>query len=141
MEITMNEKYKDMLHLPHPVSATHPRMSLPNRAAQFSPFAALTGYDNALRETARLTDRFIELDEDRKQEIDRQLYYIHEHLTQKLPVKITYFVPDTRKNGGAYNTLEGCVQKIDENSKSLRIQGTEILVDKIYQIDFIRATL
>ena len=120
----MNEKYKDMLRLPHPVSATHPRMSLQDRAAQFSPFAALTGYGDALKETARLTDHFVELDEDRKQEIDRQIGYLQQ-----------------RKNGGAYNTLEGCVQKIDENSKSLRIQGTEILVDKIYQIDFIRATL
>ena len=65
----MNEKYKDMLWLPHPVSATHPRMSLQDRAAQFSPFAALTGYEDALKETARLTDHFVELDEDRKQEI------------------------------------------------------------------------
>ena len=130
----MNEKYKDMLRLPHPVSATHPRMSLQDRAAQFSPFAALTGYEDALKETARLTDHFVEL-------IDRQIGYLQQHMREELTVKITYFVPDTRKNGGAYNTLEGCVQKIDENSKSLRIQGTEILVDKIYQIDFIRATL
>ena len=137
----MNEKYKDMLRLPHPVSANHPRMSLQDRAAQFSPFAALTGYEDALKETARLTDHFVELDEDRKQEIDRQIGYLQQHMREELTVKITYFVPDTRKNGGAYNTLEGYVQKIDENSKSLRIQGTEILVDKIYQIDFIRATL
>ena len=137
----MNEKYQDMLHLPHPVSATHPRMSLQDRAAQFSPFAALTGYDDALKETARLTDRFIELDEDKKQEIDRQIYYLREHLTDKMTVRITYFVPDIRKDGGAYNTLEGYVQKIDENSRSLRIQGTEIPVDKIYQMDFLRATL
>lgn len=137
----MNEKYKDMLRLPHPVSSTHPRMSLQDRAAQFSPFAALTGYEDALKETARLTDHFVELDEDRKQEIDRQIGYLQQHMREELTVKITYFVPDTRKNGGAYNTLEGYVQKIDENSKSLRIQGTEILVDKIYQIDFIRATL
>ncbi len=132
----MNEKYKDMLHLPHPVSATHPRMSLQNRAAQFSPFAALTGYDDALRETARLTDRFIELDEDRKQEIDRQLYYIHEHLAQKLPVKITYFVPDSKKEGGSYVTLEGHVQKIDEILREIRMNDTEIPINKIYQIDF-----
>lgn len=133
----MNEKYKDMLHLPHPVSATHPRMSLQNRAAQFSPFAALTGYDDALKETARLTDRFIELDEDRKQEIDRQIGYLQQHRGEAVTVKITYFVPDARKDGGAYNTLEGCVQKIDENSRSLRIQGTEIPVEKIYEIDFL----
>ena len=132
----MNEKYKDMLHLPHPVSATPPRMSLPNRAAQFSPFAALTGYDDALRETARLTDCFIELDEDRKQEIDRQHYYIHEHLTKKLPVKITYFVPDFQKDGGSYRTLEGHVQKINETAGKIRMNNTEIPINKIYQIDF-----
>ena len=133
----MNEKYKDMLHLPHPVSATHPRMSLQDRAAQFSPFAALTGYEDALRETARLTDRFIELDEDGKQEIDRQIGYLQQHLEETLPVKITYFVPDERKDGGAYHTLEGCVQKIDETDRSLRIQGTEIPVERIYRIDFL----
>ncbi len=132
----MNEKYKDMLHLPHPVSVTHPRMSLQNRAAQFSPFAALTGYDDALRETARLTDRFIELDEDRKQEIDRQLYYIHEHLIQKPPVKITYFVPDSQKDGGSYRTLEGHVQKINETAGKICMNDTEIPINKIYQIDF-----
>ena len=133
----MNEKYKDMLHLPHPVSATHPRMSLQDRAAQFSPFAALTGYDDALKETARLTDRFIELDEDRKQEIDRQIADLQQHRGEAVAVKITYFVPDEKKDGGAYHTLEGCVQKIDENSRSLRIQGTEIPVEKIYEIDFL----
>ena len=132
----MNEKYKDMLHLPHPVSATHPRMSLQNRAAQFSPFAALTGYDDALRERARLTDRFIELDEDRKQELDRQLYYIHEHLAQKPPVKITYFVPDFQKDGGSYRTLEGYIQKIDETAMKIFMNDTEIPINKIYQIDF-----
>ena len=97
----MNEKYKDMLRLPHPVSATHPRMSLQDRAAQFSPFAALTGYEDALKDTARLTDHFVELDEDRKQEIDRQIGYLQQHMREELTVKITYFVPDTRKNGGA----------------------------------------
>lgn len=93
----MNEKYKDMLRLPHPVSATHPRMSLQDRAAQFSPFAALTGYEDALKEMARLTDHFVELDEDRKQEIDRQIGYLQQHMREELTVKITYFVPDTRK--------------------------------------------
>lgn len=133
----MNEKYKDMLHLPHPVSATHPRMSLQDRAAQFSPFAALTGYDDALKETARLTDRFIELDEDRKQEIDRQIGYLQQHRGEAVAVKITYFVPDARKDGGAYRTLEGCVYKIDETTRSLRIRKTEILVERILRIDFL----
>ncbi len=133
----MNEKYKDMLHLPHPVSATHPRMSLQDRAAQFSPFAALTGYDDALKETARLTDRFIELDEDRKQEIDRQIGYLQQHPKDTIPVRITYFVPDAKKDGGAYRTLEGCVYKIDETTRSLRIRETEILVERILRIDFL----
>ena len=127
----MNEKYKDMLHLPHPVSATHPR------AAQFSPFAALAGYDDALRETARRTDRFVELDEDRKQELDRQISYLQQHLLDTVPVKIIYFVPDEKKDGGSYTAVEGCVRKIDENTKSLRIQGTEIPVERIYGIDFL----
>lgn len=133
----MNEKYKDMLHLPHPVSSTHPRMSLQDRAAQFSPFAALTGYDDALRETARLTEHFIELDEDSKQEIDRQINYLQQHRKETLPVKITYFVPDAKKDGGAYHTLEGYVQKIDETARSFRIRETEILVERIRRIDFL----
>ena len=133
----MNEKYKDMLHLPHPVSATHPRMALRDQVAQFSPFAALAGYDDALRETARRTDRFVELDEDRKQELDRQISYLQQHLLDTVPVKIIYFVPDEKKDGGSYTAVEGCVRKIDENTKSLRIQGTEIPVERIYGIDFL----
>ena len=133
----MKDKYKDMLHLPHPVSTTHPRMPLQDRAAQFSPFAALTGYDDALKETARRTDRFIELEEDRKQEIDRQICYLQQHTGEVIPVKITYFVPDSRKDGGAYRTLEGCVHKIDENNRSLRMQETEIPVERIYEIEFL----
>lgn len=133
----MNEKYKDMLHRPHPVSATHPRMSLQDRAAQFSPFAALTGYNDALQETARLTDRFVELDEDRKQEIDRQIFYLQKHPLDTVPVKITYFVPDVRKDGGAYRALEGCVKKIDEATRSIWIRETEILVERILRIDFL----
>ena len=126
-----------MLHLPHPVSAARPRMALQDRAAQFSPFAALTGYNDALRETARLTERFIELDEDGKQEIDRQISYLQQHPLDTVLVKITYFVPDEKKDGGSYTAVEGCVRKIDENTKSLQIQGTEIPVERIYGIDFL----
>ena len=90
-----------------------------------------------LRETARRTDRFVELDEDRKQEIDRQISYLQQHLLDTVPVKIIYFVPDEKKDGGSYTAVEGCVRKIDENTKSLRIQGTEIPVERIYGIDFL----
>ena len=117
-----------MHSMPHPVSDNHPRMALQDRAAQFSPFAALAGYDDALRETARRTDRFVELDEDRKQEIDRQISYLQQHLLDTVPVKIIYFVPDEKKDGGSYTAVEGCVRKIDENTKSLRIQGAEMPV-------------
>ena len=115
----MNEKYKDMLHLPHPVSAARPRMALQDRAAQFSPFAALTGYDDALRETARLTERFIELDEDGKQEIDRQISYLQQHPLDTVPVKIIYFVPDEKKDGGSYRRVAGHVKKIDWYEKKI----------------------
>lgn len=133
----MNPKYEDMLHLPHPVPTAHPRMPLQDRAAQFSPFAALTGYEAALKETARLTDRFIELDEDRKQEIDRLLFYLQQHREEQVPVKITYFIPDARKAGGSYRTMEGYVRKIEENSRSIWIKDTEIPIDRIYQIVFL----
>lgn len=133
----MNPKYEDMLHLPHPVSTAHPRMPLQDRAAQFSPFAALTGYEAALKETARLTDRFIELDEDRKQEIDRLLFYLQQHREEQVPVKITYFIPDARKAGGNYRTMEGYVRKIEETRRSIWIKDTEIPIDRIYQIVFL----
>ena len=108
-----------MLHLPHPVSAARPRMALQDRAAQFSPFAALTGYDDALRETARLTERFIELDEDGKQEIDRQISYLQQHPLDTVPVKIIYFVPDEKKDGGSYRRVAGHVKKIDWYEKKI----------------------
>ena len=100
-------------------------------------YRTVLGYDDALRETARRTDRFVELDEDRKQEIDRQISYLQQHLLDTVPVKIIYFVPDEKKDGGSYTAVEGCVRKIDENTKSLRIQGTEIPVERIYGIDFL----
>ena len=131
----MNEKYKDMLHLPHPVSATHPRMALQDRAAQFSPFAALAGYDDALRETARRTDRFVELDEDRKQEIDRQISYLQQHLLDTVPVKIIYFVPDEKKDGGQYVTTTGQLKKFDDIERTLRFaDGTTIPLDDVLEL-------
>lgn len=133
----MNDRYKDMLFLSHPDSPRHPRMPWQDRAAQFSPFAALTGYEAALKETARLTDRFIELDEDRKQEIDRRLFYLQQHREEQIPVKIIYFIPDARKEGGSYRTMEGYVRKIEETSRSIWIKGIEIPIDRIYQIVFL----
>ena len=109
----MSGKYEDILHLPHPDSPKHPRMSLYDRAAQFSPFAALTGHHAAIAETGRLTDRRIELDESEITRVDAELQHLQELLPGRPTVSITYFVPDERKNGGSYQTVTGEVMRID----------------------------
>jgi len=109
----MSGKYDDMLHLPHHVSSKHPQMSRANRAAQFSPFAALTGYDAAVKETARLTDQRIELDEEAKASLDLRLRLLADHLSEHPLISITYFQPDDRKDGGSYVTATGTVKKLD----------------------------
>lgn len=109
-----NHKYDDIINLPHHVSRKHPQMPLINRAAQFSPFAALTGHEAAIQETARLTESFIELDEDRKERLDEQLQMLMENLGQKPECEITYFQPDEKKTGGSYLTICGRVKKIDQ---------------------------
>ena len=110
----MKGPYDDIIHLPHPVSKTHPRMSMIERAAQFSPFAALTGYGAAIKETARLTDRKLELDEETQALLDLRQHFLLEHLAQRPEVTITYFEPDTRKEGGSYQTITARVKKLDE---------------------------
>ena len=128
--------YDDIIHLPHHVSKTHPQMPLLNRAAQFSPFAALTGHAAAIQEAARLTDPFIEPDESRKELLNAQLQMIKENLEQKPKIEVTYFRPDSRKSGGAYVTFCGQVQKIDENSRRiLFVDGTSIQIEYLYAID------
>lgn len=129
-------KYDDIIHLPHHESAGHPKMPALDRAAQFLPFAALTGHDAAVRETARLTDNRAELDEIRKEELDLQLQLLREQLVQKPQVNITYFVPDVRKSGGAYFTITGTIQKIEETRHQVIMEnGTVIPVYDIYEIE------
>ena len=106
-------RYDDIIDLPHHKSTNRPAMPLSDRAAQFSPFAALTGHDAAIRETERLTDEKSELAEDTKAELDRKLLSIAEKLNINPEVTITYFVPDEKKDGGAYITLTGRVKNID----------------------------
>jgi len=113
-----SHKYDDILYLPHHVSSVHPQMSLQNRAAQFSPFAALTGYDDQAREAARLTDEKIELSESMKALLDDKLRMIQGQLeagTDTSPplITVTFFKPDTRKEGGEYVTFTGEVKKLD----------------------------
>lgn len=132
----MSGKYDDMLHLPHHVSPKRPQMSLADRAAQFSPFAALTGYEAAIRETERLTTERIELDESAKASLDEKLRVIVERLPEEPEVTITYFQPDVKKDGGAYLTITGAMQKLDTyESIVVMMDGTRIPIDDIVEIE------
>ncbi len=110
----MTEEYADMLHLPHPVSQRHPRMTNRDRAAQFSPFAALTGFDGEIAEAGRLTDGQILPDEAVLAELDRTWQLLKERLPEQPRVQVTWFVPDQRKTGGAYRQFSGRLKKLDE---------------------------
>lgn len=134
-ENAAHHNYDDIINLPHPVSKRHPQMSLLNRAAQFSPFAALTGHDAAIRETARLTDTFTELDEDLKERLDEKLRLLKENLSQKPEIEATYFQPDERKSGGAYVTIRGRVKKIDEYSRRILFtDGTSFPLERLFSL-------
>ena len=128
--------YEDIINLPHPTSEKHPRMRMTDRAAQFSPFAALTGYEDAVEETARLTEGKIELSEDEKAVLDQKLQAIAEHLGES-EVTITYFVPDARKAGGAYETVVSPVKKIGNVERIVTMaNGTKIPIEDILEINF-----
>ena len=119
MANTNNHQCDDIINLPHHVSQTRPRMSMTDRAAQFSPFAALAGFDAAIREMGRLTEQRIELNEDSREELDRRQQLLVEHLSEHPEVSVTYFVSDERKSGGAYVTVSDGVKKIDRYQRLL----------------------
>ena len=128
----MSGKYDDIIDLPHPTSAKHPRMSISDRATIFSPFAALTGHAAAIQETARLTDRRIELDEDTRTELDRRQAILLEHIGEQPEVTITWFQPDEKKDGGAYVTTIGRLKKIDQVERMLfLLDGSKIPLDDV----------
>lgn len=132
----MSENYEDIIHLPHHVSSRRTPMSMIDRAAQFSPFAALTGYDAVIQETARQTDRPIEPDETGRAELNEQLRFLSERIEEQPVVGITFFQPDERKSGGAYVSVTGRVRKIDEYSRAVILtDGRVISFEAIYQID------
>lgn len=131
-----DDNYDDIINLPRYESKTHPRMSMYQRAAQFSPFAAVTGHDAAVKETERLTDERIDLDERQKVELDEKLRIISEHLIQNPEVKVTYFEPDQKKNGGEYKIVSGFIKKIDVYEKKLVLQdGQKIDINQIYDLN------
>ena len=131
-------EYDDIIHLPHHVSRIHPQMSMEDRAAQFSPFAALTGYDAAIAETARLTDQRVELDEYERQALNEKLQFISEHLKDHPKISITYFVPDERKNGGSYQTITGSVKRINAVNGVIQMTDRQCIpIADVFSIEII----
>lgn len=132
----MTGAYDDIINLPHHVSATRSHMTVLDRAAQFSPFAALTGYDSAIKETARLTDERIQLDEYAQGALSDRLQIIADRMKEHPEISITYFQPDERKDGGAYVTAVGSAKKVDEYERVVVMtDGTAISIDEIISID------
>lgn len=137
MEKQNIDLYNDMLYMPHPVSKTHPPMDRANRAAQFAPFAALTGYEEAVREEARITEQKRELDEDEKARLDKKFGKLIEHLHEKPEVIINYFQADTRKEGGSYVTKQGQIRKLDVLERLLWFaDGEGVSLDMIRDIQW-----
>ena len=128
--------YDDIIKLPHHVSPTRLRMPMSDRAAQFSPFAALTGYDAAIKETGRLTDTKIELDDEGLNDLNEKFQFLVEHLKDEPEVSITYFKADERKAGGAYLEATGSVKKLDDFERLITMQdGEKISMDDILSIE------
>ena len=133
---TGEHRYDDILELEHHVSMVHPQMPLGQRAAQFAPYAALTGYDAAILETARLTMSRAELDENRIWELDAQLQRLRDHLAERPEVTAVWFEPDERKEGGAYAAHTGALRRIDEHRRMLLFDdGTEVPLDELYRLE------
>ena len=133
----MNNRYDEIMGLPHHVSKTHPQMPMSDRAAQFAPFAALTGYDSAIKETGRLTGERIELDEEALTALDRKYQLLMDTLDDAPEVTIIYFQPDERKAGGQYVSATGTVKKVDTFGRRILLQdGTRIPLDSVYDLRF-----
>lgn len=131
----MTGPYDDILHLPHPTSKRHPRMPIADRAAQFSPFAALTGHRAAIEETARVTDRRIELDEDAKEQLDQTLQLLLERIDEQPEITVTWFSPDKKKAGGQYHTATGKLKRIDSREGRLILtDGNQIPLEDLLEI-------
>ena len=128
-------KYDDIIDLPHPDSERHPRMPMANRAAQFSPFAALTGYEDAVRETARLTDSKAELTEEEQSTLNTNLQTLAEKIEEHPEVTLTYFRPDQRKSGGAYVTVAGRVKKLDHHLRMMVLDdGQTVPIEDLTEV-------
>ncbi|MBO4492608.1 MAG: hypothetical protein J5944_14765 [Lentisphaeria bacterium] len=133
--MTENSRYDDIIRLPHHVSQNHPPMPMRDRAAQFAPFAALTGYEAAIEETARLTSERRELDAPEAEELDRRLAALIERLPDRPEATVEYFVPDERKAGGAYVSVTGRVRHVSLPERTLVMEdGTAIGFEDILSV-------
>ncbi len=127
--------YDDIIHLPRPVSKKHPPMPLSKRAAQFLPFAALTGFEGEIAETARLTQAAPELGEDALMALDAQLSLLRQRLPEQPEVTVTCFIPDEKKTGGHFETLTGRARRLDEPNRLLFLtDGVKIDMDTIVEL-------
>ncbi len=132
----MTDKYGDIINLPRHISKKRPPMPIKNRAAQFSPFAALTGHDSAVRETARITEKRVELDHYMKKELNHKLQILMKKIKEEPEVKITYFLPDDKKDGGVYLTTTGRIKKIDEYKREILMKnGVLVPIDEIIKVE------
>ena len=133
----MNKKYEDMLYLEPPVSKIHRKMSISERAAQFMPFAALTGYEDLIRESSRITQRRIELSETEIEELKHKLECLHVHEKEKPLIKVMYFLQDLKKNGGSYQMVEKQLHRIDDIEKKVIFKDcTTIQFDDIISVEY-----
>lgn len=133
--MTDGHKYDDIINLEHPTSKRHPRMSAMDRAAQFAPFSALTGYDDMVVERARITGSRMELDDMQKMALDESMTYVLEHLSERPQVKITWFIKDARKSGGRYQEIKDAVQNVEVPNRMIILRnGLKIPMDDILEI-------
>ena len=130
------DKYEKIINLPHHVSKKHPPLDSDSYAAQFSPFAALTGYEDIVSETSRATDEKTELDDDAKLRLSRKLQIVLDHIEENPVISVTYFVQDKRKAGGKYVTVDGTIKKYDNYEKMIYMtDGTKIRLYDLYEIN------
>lgn len=132
----MSERYRDIIDLPHHTSPKRQSMSLSDRAAQFAPFSALTGYDDVITETGRLTDCEIEQIDDMRELLDLKQRYLAEIIESTPEITVIFFVDDRKKSGGAYRTVTGSLKRIEEQERYLLFtNGTKIPMDRILRIE------
>lgn len=135
MNMKYDRQYDDIINLPHHISKKHPQMSLYARSAQFAPFAALTGYEEAVKETARETNERIDIEDELKSILDGKLQIILEQIKKHPEISITYFIADTKKDGGEYVTVTGLVKKVDlYNQYIYLVDNTKIPINEIIDI-------